>query len=271
LIDFFGWRKILMFITQHSRELEIGINPIFILQELIDNSDCCSGEDEEYIKKYTQLFIKKEKEKEKEKGRSSSGLSDVECVLYHSNFKSLNLFLFFWRQIEELKLTSALATVSIDLELSLKRIATKQTNLKVVKWLMDHGVGVEDFIHGNYFYDNGFFWKNGVRRYFDGKDLETLIFLINYNDLENNSRDDTNDFFEVMLSISKQNCQNLQNSRNPQNSENLQSPQQLLFRLLVRNANLDKVFLNSDLGTKEYLETKKVKVKLFRKKLLEKV
>jgi hypothetical protein len=144
-------------------------------------------------------------------------------------------------------------------------IAFEQTNLEVVKWLIEKGVDIKYFIYlddGAVDVDddnlddylNDFCWTNATRKYFDGQDLETLIFLINYNNaeisnIENISETDVmNQYFVQMLTAQKK----------------FKSQQKLLlFRLLAQNVGLDKVFSKSDLGSREFLEEKKSELQFF--------
>jgi hypothetical protein len=252
LIDFFGWQKILTFITKYSREFEIAINSSSILWKFINISDssdnCCVEED--YIKSYTRLLMSDEK---------LYASLNIEHILYHNNFRSIDLFLFFVHQLELTKLTLT--------KFMSRGIAFEQTNLEVVKWLIEKGVDIKYFIYlddGAVDVDddnlddylNDFCWTNATRKYFDGQDLETLIFLINYNNnnaeisnIENISETDVmNQYFVQMLTAQKK----------------FKSQQKLLlFRLLAQNVGLDKVFSKSDLGSREFLEEKKSELQFF--------
>jgi hypothetical protein len=251
LIHFFGWQKVLIFITKYSKEIEILVDPNFTLKNLIDNSN--EVRNEEYIKNYAQLFMK-------------NGHLNIRYILRYSFFKSINLFLFFYNQLE---------TTPVDSEL-LDRIAAEQTDLNIVKWLVNNGVTVKHFIYHNYGYDDDFLWTNGAERYFDGEALETLIYLIGCNDNENDGsnkesdrisvycRGRTNYVFESMLLNMGSGCKLSSKALKLSYSQNCR---QLLFRLLIRKVNLDKIFSKSELEAKKRLEEKKIELRLLKNML----
>jgi hypothetical protein len=188
--------KILSFITENSKELEISFCQCSAVEKFVEYCDGSEETKEEFIKAY---FLKIPKE-------DSRPPFSVNVIC---NFKSINLFLFFISYISS-------SGPNYVAELSL--VAKNQTNLDVVKWLVNKGCELDDFIFQERIgYSGCYNWSNPAKEYLDGKDLETLVFLIGCDEYGS-----------------------------PVLKDLVNYDSQLLFRLLVRKVDFGKIIIDDN-------------------------
>jgi hypothetical protein len=161
--------KVLLFITKNFVKLGIFIDVNRILNDLMSATATTFGDDRQFqfVKDYVKLFDNK-------------NVVQVEYLLHKIDFESLNLFLFFFERIHP----------AFQNDISIfRRIALEQTNLGVVKWLLNNKVGADfQLVAADFIYrqnkvknndDDDFYLTHGVtNKYFNGENLETLILLI---------------------------------------------------------------------------------------------
>jgi hypothetical protein len=214
--------NILLFITRNSKKLGASVYPDDFLDGLINSQYWHKKDDQDnYIMNYVALFNHEEIE--------------FKSVLFNNRFQSLNLFLFFLHKLDS---SHTGAHVSGDDNVYdktlLEEIARGQTNLQVVKWLIDHGIDVRSFLCYDYnssYIRDDLVSKDIIDQYLKEENIETLVFLINqhhrqqqHQDHQNRDRD--RDAKTIDYSYLKQ---------------ELFKDYQLLVRMFVRGINFDKI------------------------------